>query len=115
MPNLRRLSGAEVVAILGQFGFTTHSQRGSHIKLRRALPDGTNQTLTVPAHSELDTGTCRAIVRQASRFVPEEERIRRMFQHHGILRRWGREEIAEKAARWMEITGMSSGFACFCR
>ena len=73
MPRLRRLSGAEVVAILGRFGFTTRFQRGSHIKLSRALPGGTNQTLTVPAHSELDTGTCRAILRQASRFVPEDE------------------------------------------
>ena len=62
MPRLRRLSGAEIVAILGRFGFTIHSQRGSHIKLRRALPDGTIETLTVPAHRELDTGTCRAIL-----------------------------------------------------
>ena len=73
MPRLRRLSGAEIVAILGRFGFAVHSQRGSHVKLRRRLADGTEQTLSVPAHPELDTGTCRAILRQASRFVPEEE------------------------------------------
>ncbi len=72
MPKLRRLSGAEVIAILGRFGFTVRSQRGSHVKLRRDLPDGTVQSLTIPAHPELDTGTCRAIVRQASRFIPEE-------------------------------------------
>ncbi len=72
MPRLRRLAGAEVVRILGQFGFSVHSQRGSHIKLRRVLSDGTLQTLTVPAHSELDTGTCRAILRQAARFVADE-------------------------------------------
>ena len=45
MPKLRRLSGAEIIAI---------------------------QSLTVPAHPELDTGTCRTILRQASRYVPEE-------------------------------------------
>jgi predicted RNA binding protein YcfA (HicA-like mRNA interferase family) len=73
MPKLRRLSGAEIVAILGRFGFTVYSQRGSHVKLRRILTDGTTQTLTVPSHPELDTGTCRAILRQASRFVPEED------------------------------------------
>jgi len=73
MPRLRRLAGAEVVRILGQFGFAVHSQRGSHIKLRRVLSDGTRQTLTVPAHSELDTGTCRAILRQAARFVADED------------------------------------------
>lgn len=72
MPRLRRLSGAEVVSILARFGFKIHSQRGSHVKLRRELPDGTVQALTIPAHPELDTGTCRAILRQASRFVPEE-------------------------------------------
>jgi len=73
MPRLRRLAGAEVVGILGRFGFAVHSQRGSHVKLRRVLADGTHQTLTVPAHSELDTGTCRAIFRQATRFVAAED------------------------------------------
>ncbi|MBI3029709.1 MAG: type II toxin-antitoxin system HicA family toxin [Candidatus Rokubacteria bacterium] len=73
MPRLRRPSGAEVIAILGRFGFKVHSQRGSHAKLRRELADGTVQTLTVPTHSELDTGTCRAILRQATRFIPEED------------------------------------------
>src|SRR2546428_11089399 len=54
MPRLRRPSGADV-------------------KLRRIPPDGGSQTLTVPAHGELDTGTCHAIFRQASRFIAEEE------------------------------------------
>ena len=72
MPKLRRLSGTEVIAIRAGFGFTRHSQRGSHVKLRRELPDGSVQALTVPDHPELDTGTCRAILRQASRFIPEE-------------------------------------------
>ena len=73
MPKLRRLSGAEIITILNRFGFVLHAQRGSHAKLRRVLPDGVVQTLTVPVHDELDTGTCRAIVRQASRFVAEHE------------------------------------------
>ena len=73
MPRLRRLSGAEVFAILGRFGFTLHAQRGSHAKVRRVLVDRTVQTLTVPVHDELDTGTCRAIFRQASRFIPEQD------------------------------------------
>ena len=73
MPRLRRLSGAEVIAILGRFGFVVHAQRGSHVKRRRARSDGEMQTLTVPVHNELDTGTCRAILRQACRFIPEAE------------------------------------------
>jgi predicted RNA binding protein YcfA (HicA-like mRNA interferase family) len=73
VPRLRRLSGADVVSILRTFGFSIHSQRGSHIKLRRPATDGTDQTLTIPSHQELDTGTCRAIFRQASRFIPEDQ------------------------------------------
>ena len=73
MPRLRRLSGAEIIGILGRFGFAEHSRRGSHVKLRRTTPDGSVQTLTVPAHGDLDTGTCRAILRQVGRFVQEAE------------------------------------------
>ena len=73
MPKLRRLSGAEVVRILGHLSFTVYSQRGSHVKLRRFGPEGEKQTLTIPRHRELDTGTLRAILRQASRYIPHEE------------------------------------------
>ena len=73
MSKLRVLSGKEVVKILSRFGFEVVSQKGSHIKLRRISPDGAKQTLTVPLHDELDRGTLKAIIRQASRFIPEEE------------------------------------------
>ena len=73
MPRLRRLSGDEVVRILARFGFAVLSQKGSHAKLRRTTAEGHKQSLTVPRHGELDTGTCRAIFRQASRYVPESE------------------------------------------
>ena len=73
MPKLRILSGKEVVKILSNFGFEVVSQKGSHVKLRRVLPEGTKQTLTVPLHDELDKGTLKAIIRQASRYVPEKD------------------------------------------
>jgi predicted RNA binding protein YcfA (HicA-like mRNA interferase family) len=73
MPNLRRLSGDEVVRILSRFGFRVHSQRGSHVKLRRAAANGKKETPTVPMHRGLDTGTYRAILRQATRYIPEAE------------------------------------------
>jgi len=73
MPKLRVLSGREVIKTLSKFGFEVVSQRGSHIKLRRVLPDGTKQTLTVPLHEELDRGTLKAIIKQASRYIPEDE------------------------------------------
>ncbi len=73
MPKLRRLSGAELIRIFGRFGFEVHSQRGSHVKLRRVRPNGEVQTLTVPNHAQLDTGTMRSILRQATRYISEEE------------------------------------------
>jgi predicted RNA binding protein YcfA (HicA-like mRNA interferase family) len=72
MPSLKRLSGDDVVRILGEFGFNVVSSRGSHVKLRRIGASGESQTLTVPRHRELDTGTCRAILRQAIRYLPEQ-------------------------------------------
>ena len=74
MPRLRVLSGDQVIDILIGFGFSVQSQRGSHVKLRRTSATGGGfQTLTVPRHRDMDAGTLRAIFRQASRFVPEDE------------------------------------------
>jgi predicted RNA binding protein YcfA (HicA-like mRNA interferase family) len=72
MPKLRRLSGDDVVSIFRGFGFRVAGQQGSHIKLVRESPSG-RQVLTIPAHRELDTGTLRAIIRQAGRFVAADE------------------------------------------
>jgi len=72
-PRLRRLSAREVLRALGSFGFEVASTRGSHAKLRRTAPDGSTQILTLPLHKELATGTLRAIFRQASRFISEDE------------------------------------------
>jgi predicted RNA binding protein YcfA (HicA-like mRNA interferase family) len=72
-PKLKRLSGKKVLSILSRFGFSVHSQRGSHVKLQRTSPSGQKQSLTIVKHDELDAGTLRAIVRQAGRFVTEEQ------------------------------------------
>jgi predicted RNA binding protein YcfA (HicA-like mRNA interferase family) len=79
MPKLKRLSSAEVIEILKQFGFQVYSQRGSHIKLRRVSREN-KETLTVPNHRQLDTGTCRAIYRQACRYIPETELFPHFYQ-----------------------------------
>ncbi|MFM6154834.1 MAG: type II toxin-antitoxin system HicA family toxin, partial [Sphaerospermopsis kisseleviana] len=68
MPKLRRLSAEEIIDLLNQFGFEIISQKGSHIKLRRLGENG-KETLTVPNHKQLDLGTCRAIYRQASKYI----------------------------------------------
>ncbi|MDS3860888.1 type II toxin-antitoxin system HicA family toxin [Thermosynechococcaceae cyanobacterium BACA0444] len=65
--------------ILERFGFEVYSQRGSHIKLRR-MNQTHKETLTIPNHRELDTGTCRAIFRQACRYVSETELFPYFYQ-----------------------------------
>jgi predicted RNA binding protein YcfA (HicA-like mRNA interferase family) len=73
MPKLKSLTGEDVIKIFSRFGFEIASQRGSHAKLSRVLSDGTKQTLTIPRHKELDKGTLRAVLRQALRYIPEEQ------------------------------------------
>jgi len=80
MPQLKVLSGKEVVKIFLGFGFEVASQRGSHVKVRRILADGEKQTLTIPLHDELDKGTLKAIIRQATRYIPEEELKSRFYR-----------------------------------
>jgi predicted RNA binding protein YcfA (HicA-like mRNA interferase family) len=71
-PKLKRLSGKDIISIFAHFGFVIHSQKGSHAKLRRVLQSGERQTLTIPIHEELDAGTVRTIMKEASRYIPQE-------------------------------------------
>ena len=73
MPKLRTLAGKDLLRIFSSFDFHQHSRKGSHIKLRRTLPSGVNQTLTIVNHAEVDRGTLHAIYRQALRLIPEEQ------------------------------------------
>ena len=73
MPKLKTLSGGDVVKIFSLFGFEIEAQRGSHVKLRRFLPGGARQTLTIPLHDEMDKGTLKAIYRQALRYLTEDQ------------------------------------------
>lgn len=70
---LRRLSGQGVVDIFCRFGFIELARKGSHAKLRRMGPNGEKQTLVVPLHNEPDRGTTRAIIRQASAYIPAQD------------------------------------------
>ena len=77
MARLKRLSSREMLRLLRGFGFAVESMRGSHAKLVRVRSgDGgreMREVLVVPAHRAPSIGTVRAIYRQASRFIPEEE------------------------------------------
>ena len=74
------MSGRAVLAVFESLGFNVQSQKGSHVKLRRVGQDNERQTLTIPNHAELDTGTLRAIIRQASRYVAMDELRRRFYR-----------------------------------
>ena len=69
---LKTLSSKEVVAILATFGFVVHSQKGSHIKLRRHTISRI-ETLMVPERREIPRGTLRAIFTQASAYIQVSE------------------------------------------
>lgn len=73
MARLKRHSARQILRILGTFGFSVVSVRGSHAKLKREVEGGSAQVLTIPLHRELAPGTILAIYRQALRFLPEEE------------------------------------------
>ena len=64
MGKLRVLSGREACEILSRHGFAEVRRRGSHIVMQKTLATGT-VTVPVPDHSELRTGTLRAIIRQS--------------------------------------------------
>ena len=68
MTRLPRISGRNCVSALQKAGFKIKRQHGSHIILRRDEPF---TQVVVPDHKELDTGTLRAILRQAG-VSPEE-------------------------------------------
>ena len=72
MPKLKVLSAKEIIRIFKSFGFVVAGQKGSHIKLERALKNS-SQTLTIPNHKEIDHGTTSAIYRQALKFISETE------------------------------------------
>ncbi len=68
MSRLPVVSGRECVKALEKVGFKFARQRGSHMILYRDEPSA---QVVVPAHREIDRGTLRAILRQAS-LTPEE-------------------------------------------
>jgi predicted RNA binding protein YcfA (HicA-like mRNA interferase family) len=79
MPKLKILSGKKVMEVFKTFGFEIQGQKGSHVKLRR-VREGIKETLIVPFHKTLDTGTLRAILRQAGRFIPFDELKKYFYQ-----------------------------------
>lgn len=78
MPKLKVLSGSDLIKLFESFGFSIASQKGSHIKIIR-IQSGERQVLVFPNHKEIDKGTLRAIYRQASKYIPENELNRHFY------------------------------------
>jgi predicted RNA binding protein YcfA (HicA-like mRNA interferase family) len=72
MPRLPRISGREAVAAFERAGFQARRRRGSHIIMTRP---GLPETLSIPDHRELKTGTLRALVRKAGLTVERFEEL----------------------------------------
>lgn len=71
MSKLRKISGKECLKILcNKFGFQAARQRGSHVVVKKETAYGKIGTV-IPMHSELKTGTLKAILEQAK--INEEE------------------------------------------
>jgi len=69
---LPRISGKECVKALQKTGFIVRRQAGSHIIMRKENPFC---QLVVPNHNELDSGTLRAIIRDAKMTVEDFTRL----------------------------------------
>jgi predicted RNA binding protein YcfA (HicA-like mRNA interferase family) len=61
-PKLPVISGQQLIRALGQFGYETVRQKGSHIRLRHPS-DAQRLPVTVPLHKEIAFGTLRRILR----------------------------------------------------
>ena len=69
-PKFPSVSGEEAVRVLKRLGFVPIRQRGSHLVLKKQMPDG-ELGCVVPLHKELASGTLRSVLRQAG-VTPEE-------------------------------------------
>jgi len=70
VPELKRVSGQQAIRALERLGFVQARQRGSHVVLRKDLPDEALGRV-VPRHRELAIGTLRNILRQPQ-VTPQE-------------------------------------------
>ncbi len=59
MGNLSEVSARDALRVFQKAGFSIMSQRGSHIKMRRALATGKVETIIVPNHKHIKEGTLK--------------------------------------------------------
>ena len=59
------LTPKEIIKVLGKFGFTFKSQRGSHAKYIKSFQGIPTRTVIMPMHNEVAKGTLKSILEQA--------------------------------------------------
>lgn len=59
MGNLSDVSAREAIRAFQKVGFSVISQRGSHVKMRRTLASGKQETIIVPTHKHIKEGTLK--------------------------------------------------------
>jgi Predicted periplasmic or secreted lipoprotein len=70
LSSLPVISGDKAVQALSRAGFIFVRQRGSHVRMKKRMPD-TTLNVTIPLHDELDRTTLRSIIKAAE--LSEEE------------------------------------------
>jgi predicted RNA binding protein YcfA (HicA-like mRNA interferase family) len=70
MPRLPRISGNEAVSVLERLGFFKARQTGSHVVLKKPIPEG-EIVCVVPLRRELKVGTLSGVLKQA-KVTPDE-------------------------------------------
>jgi predicted RNA binding protein YcfA (HicA-like mRNA interferase family) len=68
MGRLGNISGKEAVKAFEKAGWLARGQAGSHLIMTK---EGVRANLTIPLHSELATGTLRALIRVAGLTIEE--------------------------------------------
>lgn len=76
---LPQVSGRNVVKLLEGLGYVMVRQRGSHVRLRKAMKTGT-RNITVPLHKTIAKGTLNDILSKVSLWndIPKEDLIEKL-------------------------------------
>jgi predicted RNA binding protein YcfA (HicA-like mRNA interferase family) len=64
LKHLPVISGNDAIRALTRSGFSFIRQKGSHVRMKKQLPD-TTLNVTIPLHDELDRTTLRSIIKAA--------------------------------------------------
>ncbi len=74
MTKLPVISGKKLIKALVKAGFYVHSQRGSHVKMKKIVGEDTIIVI-VPNHKVVSKGTLRDIIKDAGLTVKEFNKL----------------------------------------